>query len=139
MLFLSDIHNTSSAEFYDTVCIAHSLGYNTAFKRTYFQELPGILEKRFSSCHNKKVQANNIDLTGVAAWMNYWTLFSTISFYIYHKGFPSWAFRNKQLLCSIQEQHVVHISCHHSNPFCNCVLIFPVAVCVSVSEREAKT
>lgn len=32
---------------------------------------------------------------------------------------------------------MVHISCHHSNPFCNCVLIiFPVAVCVSVSERE---
>lgn len=32
---------------------------------------------------------------------------------------------------------MVHISCHHSNSFCNCVLIiFPVAVCVSVNERE---
>lgn len=59
MLFLSDMHNTSSAEFYDAVCIAHSLGYNMAFKQKYFQELPEILEKRFSSCHNKKVQANN--------------------------------------------------------------------------------
>lgn len=60
MLFLSDIQNTSSAEFYDAVCIAHSLGYNTALKRMYFQELSGILEKRFLSCHNKKLQANNI-------------------------------------------------------------------------------
>lgn len=45
MLFLSDILKTSSAEFYDAVCIAHTLGYNTALKRMYFQELSGILEK----------------------------------------------------------------------------------------------
>lgn len=61
-------------------CVLLSLGYNTAFKRTDFQELPGIMEKRLSSCHNKKVQANNIDVTGVAAWMDAWALFSTISF-----------------------------------------------------------
>lgn len=69
MLFLRNIHNTSSAELYDAVCIAQSLGYNTAFKGTFFHAVPGILEKIFSSFHHKKAQANNIDRTGVTAWM----------------------------------------------------------------------
>lgn len=113
-------------------------------ERFFFRAVPGILEKIFSSFHHKKAQANNIDRTGVTAWMIFfffgWGGRCSEPFHfksvreVFHSGFLG-----TNNFCAVSRSNMWFILVVITRIPSATVLIFSAAVCVSVSEGEAKT